>query len=235
MATAIVLALVSDARGPPLGAPRCSPSRPSRWSPWRRSSGGPASARRSLTGEALPTALPRAVGRNRRRYGGYIVHVGIAITLIGIAASSSFQTNRDLRLEVGESADVGDYTVTYERLTADPRNERIAFGAAARRRQGRQAASPPWPRRATTTRPRTRWRGRSAATSRARRPARSACESGAGEDFWTAFQPDLSTLDPAIARGNAQLADLPPDAQGVAILALAESYARRTRRRRTSG
>ena len=49
--------------------------------------------------------------------------------------------------------------------------------------------------------------------------------SGAGEDFWAAFQPDLSTLDDDIARGNRQLANLPPDAQGIAILALAEHYA----------
>jgi cytochrome c-type biogenesis protein CcmF len=45
--------------------------------------------------------------------------------------------------------------------------------------------------------------------------------SGAGEDFWAAFQPDLSVLDDDIARGNKQLAGLPPDAQGIAILALA--------------
>ena len=49
--------------------------------------------------------------------------------------------------------------------------------------------------------------------------------SGAGEDFWAAFQPDLSTLDDDIARGNRQLANLPADAQGIAILALAEQYA----------
>jgi len=58
--------------------------------------------RRALTGEPFPRALARAIGRNRRRYGGYVVHAGIALTLIGIAASSSFQTNRDLRLQVGQ-------------------------------------------------------------------------------------------------------------------------------------
>src|SRR5262249_9703025 len=58
-------------------------------------------SRRALTGEPAPRALTRAVARNRRRYGGYVVHVGIAITLIGIAASSSFQTNRDVQLNVG--------------------------------------------------------------------------------------------------------------------------------------
>src|SRR4029450_13646081 len=40
-----------------------------------------------------------------------------------------------------------------------------------------------------------------------------------------AFQPDLSVLNPAIVRGNRQLANLPPDVQGVAIIALAEKYA----------
>jgi cytochrome c-type biogenesis protein CcmF len=49
-------------------------------------------------------------------------------------------------------------------------------------------------------------------------------KTGAGGDLWTAFQPDLSSLNPAIVRGNRQLADLPPQAQGVAILALVGHY-----------
>src|SRR6266566_10094298 len=57
------------------------------------------------------------------------VHAGIALTLIGIAASSSFQTKDDLPLQVGQSAKVGDYTIDYRRLTADPKNERISFAA----------------------------------------------------------------------------------------------------------
>ena len=101
------------------------------------------STRHALTGEAYPHALATAVGRNRRRYGGFIVHAGIALTLIGIAASSSFQTNRDLRLQVGQSAKVGDYDITYRKLTADPENERISFAAPTRRDQGRQARHHP--------------------------------------------------------------------------------------------
>ena len=49
-------------------------------------------------------------------------------------------------------------------------------------------------------------------------------KTGAGGDLWTAFQPDLSSLNPAIVRGNRQLAGLPPNAQGIAILALANHY-----------
>ena len=46
----------------------------------------------------------------------------------------------------------------------------------------------------------------------------------AGGDLWTAFQPDLSSLNPAIVRGNRELAGLPPQAQGIAILALVQHY-----------
>ena len=63
-----------------------------------------AAARRQLAGGSMPAALVGVVTRNRRRYGGYIVHVGIVVLLIGVAASSSFQTNRDVELRPGESA-----------------------------------------------------------------------------------------------------------------------------------
>ena len=66
------------------------------------------------------------MARNRRRYGGYIVHAGFALLLIAVAASSSFQTSEDLRLMPGKSAQVGDYTVTYVRPTQsiDPKELR---------------------------------------------------------------------------------------------------------------
>jgi cytochrome c-type biogenesis protein CcmF len=95
-----------------------------------------AAARRSLRGGTLATALVGIVSRNRRRYGGYIVHVGIAVLLIGIAASSSFQTNRDIRLRPGESAVVDGRTITYERPTVAVDEEKLSFGAALSVEQG---------------------------------------------------------------------------------------------------
>ncbi len=86
-----------------------------------------AAARRSLKGGSMPAALVGVVSRNRRRYGGYIVHMGIAVLLIGIAASSSFQTNRDVHLKPGESAVVDGRKVTYVRPTATV--DRLAFTA----------------------------------------------------------------------------------------------------------
>jgi cytochrome c-type biogenesis protein CcmF len=88
-----------------------------------------ARARRSLRGGSLPAALVAVVSRNRRRYGGYVVHIGVAVLLIGVAASSSFQTKQDLRLRPGQSAAVDGYAVTYVRPTA--KVDRLAFTAGA--------------------------------------------------------------------------------------------------------
>ena len=55
-------------------------------------------ARRAMAQEAAPVALLALVRRNRRRYGGYIVHIGMAVLFIGVAASSSFQHASELGL-----------------------------------------------------------------------------------------------------------------------------------------
>jgi cytochrome c-type biogenesis protein CcmF len=88
-----------------------------------------AAARRSLKGGSMATALVGVVSRNRRRYGGYVVHIGIAVLLIGIAASSSFQTKRDVDLKPGQSAVVDGRTITYVRPTAHV--DKLAFTAGA--------------------------------------------------------------------------------------------------------
>jgi cytochrome c-type biogenesis protein CcmF len=75
-------------------------------------------ARRAMAGEAAPHALLALVRRNRRRYGGYIVHLGIAVLFVGVAASSSFQHASELGLSPGQSTRVGAYTVRYVRPTA---------------------------------------------------------------------------------------------------------------------
>ena len=89
-----------------------------------------ASARRTMTGEAWPRALARLVGRNRRRYGGYLVHVGIAVLFLGVAASSAFIEQRDVRLSPGERV----AAATTNRVRArQPPNWAATAGARARR------------------------------------------------------------------------------------------------------
>ena len=50
--------------------------------------------------------------RDNRRYGGYVVHIGIAVLSLGIVASSMFRIHETATLEVGETTRVGDYYVT---------------------------------------------------------------------------------------------------------------------------
>jgi cytochrome c-type biogenesis protein CcmF len=91
-----------------------------------------AAARRQLSGESMPAALVGLVTRNRRRYGGYIVHAGVAVLLIGIAASSSFQTNRDVTLKPGESAVVDGRAITYVKPIVKADSEKFIFGQLVR-------------------------------------------------------------------------------------------------------
>ncbi|MDF2750622.1 MAG: cytochrome C-type biosis protein, partial [Gaiellaceae bacterium] len=77
-------------------------------------------ARRALAGGTWPRAFSELVGRNRRRYGGYIVHAAIVLLAIGIAGSSAYDTVREGQLARGGSLEVGDYRLTYVRLDERP-------------------------------------------------------------------------------------------------------------------
>jgi cytochrome c-type biogenesis protein CcmF len=61
-------------------------------------------------------SLLRLVSRNRRRYGGYLVHAAVILLAIGVAGSSAYQTVRERALRQGESMRVAGYTMTYESL-----------------------------------------------------------------------------------------------------------------------
>jgi cytochrome c-type biogenesis protein CcmF len=92
-------------------------------------------ARRAMTGEAPPMALVTLVRRNRRRYGGYVIHLGMAVMFIGVAASSAFQHVHVVQLAKGQSIDAGSgYTIRYTGPTSriDLSHgdvERLVFGA----------------------------------------------------------------------------------------------------------
>jgi cytochrome c-type biogenesis protein CcmF len=76
-------------------------------------------ARHALTGGSWPGAFAQLVGRNRRRYGGYVVHAAIVLLAIGVVGSSAYDTTREQRLRPGESMTVRDYTLTYRGTTRE--------------------------------------------------------------------------------------------------------------------
>ncbi len=73
-------------------------------------------ARKALGADSWPGAFHSLISRNRRRYGGYVVHAAIVLLAIGIAGSSAFDTVAEAKLRPGESMDVGRYTLAYRSL-----------------------------------------------------------------------------------------------------------------------
>jgi cytochrome c-type biogenesis protein CcmF len=67
-----------------------------------------------VRGTRATGSLFRLIGRNRRRYGGYIVHFAIVLLAIGIAGSSAYGTNVERQLRPGQSTTVGGYHLTYQ-------------------------------------------------------------------------------------------------------------------------
>ena len=72
--------------------------------------------RREATGTDLLTAMVGLVMRSRRRYGGYIVHVGIVLMFLGFAGAG-YKQDRQVLLSPGESVEVGRFEVRHNRLS----------------------------------------------------------------------------------------------------------------------
>jgi cytochrome c-type biogenesis protein CcmF len=193
-------------------------------------------ARRAMAGGGVPRALVALVRRNRRRYGGYLVHAGVAVLFVGIAASSSFQDEQEVQLAPGQSARVGAYDVSYVKPTADLRAapngrlERIDLGAQLRvTRDGKPVATMRtvksyFPSLAPFLGPVSRF-FEGEATSEV------GLKAGWTRDIWIAVAPDIDTLRPRIKEGDKVFTDakLTPEARdaflGRALGGLAQSYA----------
>ncbi len=74
--------------------------------------------RRQAMGESLVPALVNLVRRNGRRYGGYIVHIGMLLIAMGIIGNEFYQSEGRANLRPGESITVANYTLTYRKLDA---------------------------------------------------------------------------------------------------------------------
>jgi cytochrome c-type biogenesis protein CcmF len=159
-----------------------------------------AAARRRLTGDSMPAALTGMVSRNRRRYGGYIVHAGIAVLLIGIAASSSFQTNRDVTLKPGDSAVIDGRTVTYLKPTVKTDANSLDFGAMLKVQQGGDTFFLHPVRRyfkptgvATST---------IASYFDGEATSEVGLKAGAADDFWTTVAPNISGVQAQVRKAD---------------------------------
>ncbi len=86
-------------------------------------------AARRRAGESFGTALRTLLVRNQRRYGGYVVHLGVVFIMIGIAGAA-FNEERLENLDPGDRLAISDYELRY--LTAEAIPEQHYGGAIAR-------------------------------------------------------------------------------------------------------
>jgi cytochrome c-type biogenesis protein CcmF len=68
-------------------------------------------------------ALGQTLMRNRRRYGGYVVHLGVLLIVLGLAGAT-FRTESQALVPVGESMEIGDYTLVYRGLDRGSTSEK---------------------------------------------------------------------------------------------------------------
>jgi len=185
-------------------------------------------ARRAMSRDSAPAALVALVRRNRRRYGGYTVHVGIAVLFVGVAASSAFQTQRLVELRPGQTERIAGYAITYERPTSrlvaasNGRLERIDLGARLRLRRGDGEAQTLdtyksyFPSMSPGLGPVSRFFEGEATTEVALR-------AGVRRDVWAAVAPDIGRLLPRIEQGDKVFADATELSEGDRGAFLAEA------------
>jgi cytochrome c-type biogenesis protein CcmF len=71
-------------------------------------------ARQAIVGENPVVALLHLIAKNRRRYGGYIIHVGVVMMFFAITGTSVFKQEKQITLSEGQSFAMGGYTLRYD-------------------------------------------------------------------------------------------------------------------------
>jgi cytochrome c-type biogenesis protein CcmF len=105
-----------------------------------------AGVRRQATGTDIFTAMVGLVGRSKRRYGGYIVHVGIVLAFLGFAGGG-FEREDKQPLTPGQEMTVGPYTVRYTGLTISEDDRKQMVTARVEPFKNGTALSPMFPAR----------------------------------------------------------------------------------------
>jgi cytochrome c-type biogenesis protein CcmF len=185
-----------------------------------------ARARQSLEGGSFFPALGRLVSRNRRRYGGYIVHIGILTLFIGVAASSAFSASTERNVNVGETFHINGYDVKYVKATSALSNEHLTFGVVLDvSKDGKHVA---------TMRPaRNNYPLNSAAPGPIARyfegeaTSEVALEAGPLRDLWSSVSPNTDGLERAIdAAAKLPQIKTNTEVQAIAITAIVQSFPR---------
>ncbi len=159
-------------------------------------------ARRAIAHDPVPLAFVRLVRRNRRRYGGYTVHFGLAVLLVGVAASSSFQHSQNVTLSPGQSASVGGYLIKYVRPTAQATSAKVSFGAVLDVSRGGKHVTTLHTSRGFYPAPDDPTLGPISEAFNGQADSDVGLRAGLTRDIWTVINPDLTPLQGAISQGD---------------------------------
>ena len=179
--------------------------------------------RRATASEVAPVALVSVVRRNRRRYGGYIVHLGIALLFIGVGASAAFQHVRDVRLSPGKTATIGGYAVHYVRATSRVAPEKVTLGAVLDvSKDGRHVTTLRttrgyYPSPDPTAGPVGQYFDGDSTTE-------VGLKAGLRRDIWTAVQPDVGAMQKMIDGIDKRFPLAQGDTQRFLLTAVAQRY-----------
>lgn len=189
--------------------------------------------RRTSSGEAALVALTALVRRNRRRYGGYIVHIGMAVLFVGVAASSSFQHASELSLSPGQSTKVGAYTVRYVRPTATITSKEDAAHTGSTLSLGAVLDVSKHGRHVATLAPSEGFYDSGDPTQGSvghliggQAVSHVSMDAGVTRDVWSAIAPDIQTprLKRIVAIGNKTIPFVRPDEGTIAVAVMAREY-----------
>jgi cytochrome c-type biogenesis protein CcmF len=86
-------------------------------------------ARKRALSESFLASSVNLVRSNRSRYGGYLVHISMAIIAIGVIGSSVYDSGTSAVLAPGDSVDFKGYEITYETLAAQGNNDKMEIKA----------------------------------------------------------------------------------------------------------
>jgi len=81
-------------------------------------------------GQPYPLALVALFSANRRRYAGYLAHLGLALALAGVAASSAYRTESDHTVRRGEAFSVPGYLLRYDGAALSRHPDKLVVAAA---------------------------------------------------------------------------------------------------------
>jgi cytochrome c-type biogenesis protein CcmF len=106
----------------------------------------PVRARLSGRRGGFLSAMSTLLTTGRRRFGGYVVHAGVALVVLSIAVSSSLKVSTEISLGKGQSAPLGPYTLTFEGAKTLTEQHRQALVSTMRVTRGEEEVVTLFPR-----------------------------------------------------------------------------------------